>query len=89
MAASVKYQDFMNLFIKCHPELLAKDQYSKGQTLWNELKTDKEALSKKYGELKVLEVKVRSRSVIRWAGYQHLPPKKKKHTVGKQKLLFS
>ena len=41
----------------------AKDQYSKGQALWNELKTDKEALSKKYSELKVLEVKVWSRAI--------------------------
>ena len=63
MAAFVKYQDFINLFIKCHPELLAKDQYSKGQALWNDLKTDKEALSKKYSELKVLEVKVWSRAI--------------------------
>ena len=63
--------------------IVVATQYSKGQALWNELKTDKEALSKKYSELKVLEVKVRSRSVIRWAGYQHLPPKKKKSsTVG-------
>ena len=41
----------------------AKDQYSKGQALWNELKTDKEALSKKYSELKVLEVKMWSRAM--------------------------
>ena len=44
----------------------AKDQYSKGQALCNELKTDKEALSKKYSELKVLEVKVWSRAIEYW-----------------------
>ena len=35
----------------------AKDQYSKGQA------QNKEALSKKYSELKVLEVKVWSRAI--------------------------
>lgn len=76
MSGQKKYDHFVEIFKKAHPNLTKQSQYKKAQELWKNVKGNDQKLENIIVELKAKEAKTRSSTMNFWAKVVSPPPAK-------------